>query len=248
MGEEMKNKDFYKKLISRFTELIRERKLLNERIEVKGRILKPDEAIGTPQRKDFPLLKGKEKLMEAEFKGAKGQAFTDMPENFTGTLHEIVSRPLKSNYDRAVLISSINAVCNYLGISQNNIHCKNEEPEECAKNFAAQIKEEFGSPRIAFIGYQPSMIQKLAGSFPIRVVDLDEDNIGSVKYGVKIEDGRRDIAEVLSWCDLILATGSTIANGTITNFITRKPVIFYGTTIAGTAALMGLRRFCAQSL
>lgn len=244
----MSEKDFYEELTARFTELINKHGLQNETIEVSGRVLKPNEAIGTPQRDDFPLLKGKEKLMEAEFKGARGQAFTDMPENFAGTLREIVNRPLNTNYDRAVLISSINAVCNYLGISRNNVHCKDEEPEECAESMAAQIEEEFGSPRIAFIGYQPSMIQVLAGKFTIRVVDLDEDNIGSVKYGVKIEDGKKDTAEVLEWCDLIVATGSTVANKSITNFIGEKPVIFYGTTVSGAAALMGLRRFCARSV
>ena len=244
----MGNKDFYRELTARFTDLIREHELLNERIEVQGRILNPDEAIGTPRRKDFPILKGKEKLMEATFKEARGQAFTDMPENFAGTLQEIVNRPLETNYDRAVLISSINAVCNYLNISRNNIHCKNEEPEECAGEMAAAIEEEFGSPRIAFIGYQPAMIQELAGRFTMRVVDLDEDNIGSLKYGVKIEDGRESTAELLEWCDLILATGSSVINGTITNFLTEKPVIFYGTTIAGTAALMDLRKFCARGL
>lgn len=243
--------DFYDMLTGRFAELIRDRDLFDERIEVRGRILKPDEAIGTPQRQDFPLLKGKEKLMEATFKGAGGQAFTDMPENFAGTLREIISRPLETNYDRAVLVSSINAVCSYLGLSQNNIHCKNEEPEECAAELAAAIEEEFGSPRIAFVGYQPAMIQALAASFTLRVVDLDEDNIGSVKYGVTIEDGRKDTAELLDWCDLVLATGSSVVNGTITAFLaekTGKPVIFYGTTVAGTAALMGLRKFCARGL
>ncbi|NLA27673.1 MAG: hypothetical protein GX878_09795 [Firmicutes bacterium] len=242
----MAGNDFYEELKERFAGLIREHGLLNERIEVRGRILKPDEAIGTPKRKDFPLLKGKEKLMEATFKGAKGQAFTDMPENFAGTLQEIAGRPLETNYDRAVLISSINAVCNHLGISKNNVHCKNEEPEECAADMADAIKEEFGSPRIAFIGYQPAMIQELAGSFTMRVVDLDEDNIGSVKYGIKIEDGEADTGKVLDWCDLIVATGSSVVNGTITNFLTGKPAIFYGTTIAGTAALMDLRKFCAK--
>lgn len=242
----MASEDFYKVLTSRFTELIRKHDLLNERIEVRGRILKPDEAIGTPRRKDYPLLKGKEKLMEASFRGAKGQAFTDMPENFAGTLLEIAGRPLETNYDRAVLVSSINAVCSYLGISLNNVHCKNEEPEECARELAACIKNEFGSPKIAFIGYQPAMIQGLAGNFPLRVVDLDEDNIGCVKYGVKIEDGGAATADLLNWCDLILATGSTVVNGTITDFLTAKPVIFFGTTIAGPAVLMDLRRFCAK--
>ncbi len=243
----MGNKDFYRELTARFTDLIREHDLLNERIEVRGRILEPGEAIGTPKRKDFPLLKGKEKLMEAVFRGARGQAFTDMPENFAGTLHEIVNRPLETNYDRAVLISSLNAVCSYLGATPNSVHCKNEEPEECAGEMAAAIEKEFGSPRIAFIGYQPAMIQELAGRFTMRVLDLDEDNIGSVKYGVKIEDGKSAGAEILDWCDLIVATGSTVANGTITDFLIGKPVIFFGTTIAGAAALMGLRRFCARA-
>lgn len=245
----MEQKDFYGELTGRFNELIRSHDLLDERIEVRGRILKPDEAIGTPLRKDFPLLKGKEKLMEAVFKGAKGQAFTDMPENFAGTLGEITNRPRESNYDRAVLISSINAVCNYLGVSRNNIHCKNEEPEECAAELAQKIGEEFGSPRIAFVGYQPAMIQGLAGRFTLRVVDLDGDNIGTIKFGVEIEDGRADVGGLLEWCDLVLATGSSVINGTIVNFLperTGKPAIFYGTTVAGTAALMGLRKFCAR--
>lgn len=247
----MDQKEFYQELTAKFSALIQENALLNERIEVRGRILEPGEAIGTPQRKDFPLLKGKEKLMEAVFRGAKGQAFTDMPENFAGTLREIAGRPLKTNYDRAVLISSINAVCNYLKVSQNNIHCKNEEPEECAAALALSIKEEFGSPKIAFVGYQPAMIQELAGHFEMRVVDLDEDNIGEVKYGVRIEDGRADIAGLLDWSDLVLATGSSVINGTIVNFLpekTGKPAIFYGTTVAGTAALMGLRKFCFKGL
>ncbi len=239
--------DFYKELAERFTRLILGKDMLNERIEIKGRVLKPGEAIGTPKRDDFPLLKGKEKLMEAEFKGAKGQAFSDMPENFAGTLREIVSRPLNTNYDRAVLVSSINAVCNFLGLSKNHVHCKNEEPEECAKNLALYLKEEFGSPRIAFIGYQPAMIQELSGKFSIRVVDLDEDNVGSYRYGVLIEDGKKSTEELLNWCDLILATGSTVVNGTIGQFIGEKPTIFYGTTIAGIAELMGLTRFCTES-
>jgi hypothetical protein len=242
----MDSREFYEELTKRFGELIREHDLLNEKVEIRGRILKPGEAIGSPKRGDFPLLKGKEKLMEAEFRGAKGQAFTDMPGDFSGTLSEIVSRPLETNYDRAVLVSSINAVCNYLGLSRNHVHCKDEAPEQCAGELAAAIKKEFGAPRIAFVGYQPAMVERLAGSFSIRVIDLAEDNIGTVKYGVTIEDGRKDITELLNWCHLILATGSTVVNGSIANFLIGKPVIFYGTTIAGPAALLGLRRFCPR--
>jgi hypothetical protein len=51
---------------------------------------------------------------------------------------------------------------------------------------------------------------------------------------------------VLARCDLILATGSTISNGTIKNFLRPdKPCLFYGTTLSGAAYLMGWNRYCA---
>jgi len=40
--------------------------------------LSPEEAIGNPEDRDYPLIVGKERLMQAEFRGALGQAFTDM--------------------------------------------------------------------------------------------------------------------------------------------------------------------------
>ncbi|MFA5055893.1 MAG: hypothetical protein WC562_06980 [Dehalococcoidia bacterium] len=40
-------------------------------------------------------------------------------------------------------------------------------------------------------------------------------------------------------------TGTTAANGTLGNFLgLKKPVIFYGVTISGTAKLLGLDSFC----
>jgi hypothetical protein len=43
---------------------------------------------------------------------------------------------------------------------------------------------------------------------------------------------------------VLVATGSTIANKTITNILIDKPTIFFETTLAGAAALMKLERFC----
>ena len=43
-------------------------------------------------------------------------------------------------------------------------------------------------------------------------------------------------------------TGSTLTNGTFPEFyelaLRGKEILFYGTTIAGTAALLGLKRLC----
>ena len=108
------------------------------------------------------------------------------------------------------------------------------------------MRERFGTPRIAFIGYQPAMIERLSETFSLRVVDLDKDNIGASRFGLVIE-GPEKTEDVLSWGDVILATGSTCVNGTIDTFLDNKPVVFYGVTIAGMAALRGYPRYCPCS-
>jgi hypothetical protein len=46
--------------------------LLEEPITVRARTLSVEEAIGNLEGDDFPLQKGKERLMEAEFRGGAG--------------------------------------------------------------------------------------------------------------------------------------------------------------------------------
>lgn len=55
-------------------------------VSIVSKSLTPDEAIGDTTRKDFPILIGKEIMLEADFKGSKGQAFTSTPSMFEGTL------------------------------------------------------------------------------------------------------------------------------------------------------------------
>ncbi len=236
--------NFYSELIKRFREIVETNNLLDEEIVITGRALSVKEAIGNPKRQDFPIVKGKEKLMQAEFKGYKGQAFTDMAGNFKGTLKEVLNNPLESNFDRAVLVASMNAICCYLGLIGKTIHCHDDQPEQCARELVEFIKEGFGNPRVALIGYQPAMLEKIAGSFSLRVVDLDPDNIGKIKSEVQVE-GYEATNEILEWCDVIVATGSTIVNSTITDYCKHTPALFFGTTGAAACHIMGLQRFCA---
>ncbi|HPU30557.1 MAG TPA: DUF364 domain-containing protein [Syntrophorhabdaceae bacterium] len=210
---------------------------------ISSRPLTPEEAIGRPDRTDFPLLKGKEFMIEATFRDAKGQAFTDMPGNFQGTLQDLLSLELKNNFERALFIAGFNAVMRYFGRVADTIHCKDNEPKACAEKFHTFIMEHFKRPKIAFIGYQPAMIERLSASFELRVVDLDKDNISANRFGVIIE-GPESTLDVVDWSDIILATGSTCVNNTIVNFLNKKPVIFYGVTIAGFASVYGYKRFC----
>jgi hypothetical protein len=227
----------------KFIKLIKDHGLEGEEVIVKAAALSTEQAIGNPEDKDYPLVKGEERLMQAEFRGSRGQAFTDRYGNFSGRLADIANMDLNNNFRRAIFISSLNAVMNHLGLVNQTVHCKDKQPRECAAELASYIKENYGQPKIAMVGFQPRMVEALAPQFEIRVTDMDEANIGQEKFGVKIDDPSRT-KENLEWCDIALVTGTTIVNDTVDQFLTDKPVIFYGVTIAGAAKLQGLNRFC----
>lgn len=236
--------DFYNDIKERFFNLIKDKDLISSKVEVvSARTLTPQEVIGKPERDDFPLLKGKEVMLQANFKRSLGQAFTDMPGNYSDTLKEIFDMSLDNNFKRAVFIATLNAVLRYLNYISKTVHCKDKEPAKCAAHLVDYIKGRFGNPRIAFMGMQPAMVEALVAQFEMRVVDLDPDNVGQKKYGVPIEDVAYT-KEILSWADLILATGTTVVNDTLTPLLIRKPIIFYGVTIAGVAYLKRYGQYC----
>ena len=245
----------YAKIKKKFGEIIRENKLYEENVRIMARPLTVEEAIGNPERADFPLVTGKERLMQAEFDGSIGHAFTDMYGNFNGTLRDILDMELKNNFRRAIFISTLNAVMRHLNLTSGTVHCKDNEPEDCGRDLVGFISENYGGngkPKIAFVGFQPALIEHCSKRFELRILDLDKGNIGSEKFGVKILDGKTDMKKTFEWCDLAMVTGTTVVNGTIEPILaiadeTRTPVVFYGVTIAGVAELLNLRRFCTQS-
>lgn len=238
--------EIYAELRNKTCKLCEDKGLLGEKIVVRARTLTPEEAIGNPEGDDFPLKKGKERLMQAEFRGALGQAFTDRFGDFEGTLEGLLGMPLENNYRRAVFLAAINAVLRHLGLIEGTVHCRDRGPAECADLMATHINERFGRVKITLVGFQPRMVEALSRAFPLRLLDLDPDNLGQQKSGVIVE-GPEATGEAVDWADLLVATGTTLANNTIGRFLTGKPVIFYGTTIAGPAYLMGWDRFCARS-
>ncbi|MGE5592770.1 MAG: Rossmann-like domain-containing protein [Betaproteobacteria bacterium] len=270
-------------------ELIRSYDLAADDVEVvTARPLAPEEAIGSPTRRDFPLLKGKEVMIQARFRDSSGQAYTDMPAPFQGRLADVIALPLRSNYERAVFVATCNAVMRHLGLVDHTIHCRDNEPEECARLLRERVKqltagrascgagaesrcttaatqpderaderdeEASGQrqalPRVAVIGLQPAIVSALAGAgcFQVRVTDMDPANIGTAREGVTVESADRN-PEVIGWADLVLPTGTVLANGTADGLLAvlnGKPIIFYGVTAAGPARLMGYERFCPRS-
>jgi len=226
--------------------------LLNTPLQIKIRKLPPEVAIGVNTDKDYPIYKGKEGILEAQFLTGKGQAFSPAPVDFDGELRDVLALELNGSDEaavsnRGVFLAAVNALCAHLGIAEKTVHCKDENLRECAKDLVAKIHAEYPTDtRIALIGCQPRMIEMLAPSYNLRVIDLDPENIGKPFSGVVIE-GEDRTDEALEWCDLALITGSTLANGTIDRFIGLKcKAVFFGITIAGAAALLNLPRFCAR--
>ena len=239
---------FFTVLKERFLTLLEAEGILNQEVEIGTRSLTPREAIGDTTRKDFPIITGKDVMVQAQCMGALGQAFTDAPTAFVGTLQEICDLDLsQDSHNRGLFVAALNAVMKYLGKVECTVHCRNDGPELCSFDAVQYIRETYGDPKIALIGYQPSLLERLSQNFKVEVVDLNEKNIGFERYGVTVSDGRDwSVTERLcDWADLILCTGSTICNGTIVNFLPYEgKILSFGTTLAGAAPLMDLPRLC----
>jgi len=235
--------DIICKARDKIIEIIDGMDLLEVSLSITARTLSPVEAIGKPERDDYPILKGKEVMIEADFLGSKGQAFTDHPGNYRGSLEDVLNLDYDVVFNRAIFVASINALLKHLKLVNNTVHCKDLVPKLCAENLVVNIKERFGNPKIGFIGLQPGMVEELSKEYSIRVVDLDKDNIGRKFNNTVIEDVE-NTGNVLEWCDVILATGSTVINSSYRNFLIGKPLILYGVTISGLAYLFDLDFYC----
>ena len=240
--------EFYSELKDRFSHLVRENNIDTDAILIKTRAMTVEEAIGITERKDFPIKTGNDVMIEADYLGEKGQAFTDAPVAFKGNLDDVCRLDIQSNpYDRGIFIAALNAVMKKLGLIECSVHCRNEGPEKCSFDALDYLVATYGKDiRIGQIGYQPAMFERLSAVYEMRICDLDPQNVGKVKNGVTVESGSDETRDsICTWADLVLCTGSTVCNGSIVGFLPyREKTLFYGTTLAGTAALMNLKRLC----
>ena len=246
----------------KFREIIEREGLSDVEVSVLVKALTAEEAIGKPGRRDFPILEGKERVIEARVLGWRGHAFTDSPVDFTGKLGEIVGLRLLSNSERAVYIATLNAVLGYLALAEKTVHCKDEEPEKCAKEMASYILERWGKVRVGLIGLNPAIAAELVSVFGterVKITDLNPQNIGSafakatadksVNDGVEIWDGSERGEDLVRQSDVVVITGTTLVNGTFDSIMEwvraySKDYLIYGVTAAGVCGLMGLERIC----
>jgi len=218
---------------------------------VNVRPLSSSDAIGDAKG-DFAIKKGKEYVIEAIFEDARGQAFTGKPCGWDGRLEEILSLDLSDVGNRGIFVAAMNAVLRCLGLATGTIHCRDEDPTNCGPEIAGQLDARFGSKRFGIVGLQPAILEGLAKHFSpeaVRVVDLNPDDIGCSKYGVEVWNGQTDLRRLAQWAEVGLATGSSIVNGTMDEIVrcfkdNARPLVFFGNTISGAAALLDIDRLC----
>jgi uncharacterized protein (DUF4213/DUF364 family) len=235
--------------------IITDRRFGNEAVQVKIGTLTTKQAIGNPSRRDFALLEGREVMIEAKFKGSYGQAFTDQPHEFSGSLNDVMNMGLETNGNRAAFVATLNAVTAHLRMVTGVRHCRDEEPEKCAAEIARHILTNCGKLKIGMVGYQPAILESLVSTFgadSVRCTDLNPGNVGSLKFGTEIQDGRNETERLISCCQVLLVTSSTIVNNTFDGIRAEaisqgKRLINFGVTGAGTSALLGLDRVCFQA-
>jgi len=246
---------FYNELQHRFSQLIERNDLADKTVEIKARILSSEEALGNPSRDDYPLLKGKEFLMEARFMDVSGQAYTDAPSELTTTLAEIANSKLYEPPQRALFIATLNAVVRYIDGDLKTVHCRNDEPEKCADQIIEAIRP--ADPHtVGLVGLQPAILAVLSKTYgPDNVLCVDRDTSlrGTSKHDVPILWGDEETTEmVFSRSDVVLSTGSTVVNGSLPDLLAlsekfQTPIFFYGTSVAGTARLMSLNHLCFEA-
>ena len=236
----------------KFAQIVEEKALLDAGVAVFVSALTVEQAIGRPTRRDFPIVEGKELLVEATVDGAKGHAFTDSPRGFSGTLRDVLALPLLSNQNRGVFIAVLNATLRSLGTLEASLHCRDDDPEACAKELAGCVHEKWARATVGLVGLNPAIAEALVGVLGpenVRITDLNRKNVGAVKFGVTIRDGKTQTEELIRQSRVVIVTGTTLVNGTfdsIWDWIQRhgKDYLIYGVTAAGVCALMGWDRIC----
>lgn len=246
----MTTQELYRRLRQELEDIVRKHRLNERPITLKSRGLSPEEAIGNTTRRDYPILAGREIMLQAQFGDALGQAFTDVPSDFSGTLDQILHLDVENDpYSRGLLVATLNAVMRFTGDLDHTVHCRNNELELCAEAYASYIHGHFHRPRITLVGYQPALTARLSQEFSLRVLDMNPQFVGSLRSGITIEHGGNSYQDaVLEWPDLVLCTGSTLCNGSFVDFVDiGKPVLFFGISGAAAARILGLPRFCPMS-
>lgn len=236
--------DIYKNLIDKFYELPGVSDMLSQKISIKG------DSEPEPTLMPWNYIPFKDRRPEyrvtAEFNGFRGEAYTELPMDFEGTLQEALCLPVSDKGIDARILASINAVMNSMELCAGVFPTTFDERRMYTDALYMHVSQNFGTSNIVLVGYDGYIVKKfVAEGVDFWTMDRDPDNISQDRFKhVIVNSAYYNRQACLEWGKLFIITGSTLTNGTIVQYLDQdKELLFYGITIAGAAKLLGLPWF-----
>jgi len=234
----------YEQILSAFHQLEGTDQLLTETVTVTVSE-EPEHTLRPPEDPPSTVAKP-EYCVTAQIRGVKGEAYTETPEPFCGTLQDALSIPVTEKGISAVTISAINAAMNALSLSPGVFSNDQQFHIHYADALCRYVSEHYGNTRIVLVGYDGYIVKRfMEEGLDFWTLDLNPDHITQNRFGHVIVNGaRKNRDSSLAWGRIFLVTGSSLCNGTIIPYLeSGKELLFYGVTCAGTAALLNLPWF-----
>lgn len=225
--------------------------------ELTIRPLSPGEALGTfAGQETFALARGREVLLEARVADSVGQAFTAWPSPWSGSLEAWLELDPEHPVHRPWVLAGLNALVRHCKLGEGPTrHCRNDGPARCGQTMEDRLRQMLAAGgKLLLVGFQPAILSaatRALGAERVRVLDLQPENVGRCIEGVRVLDGERDLDKALPGVRLALVTGSSWANGTFDHIAGKMgqaciPIVLFGTSASGPAALMKLERWCFE--
>ena len=244
--------ELYDQIISRFHELEGVSDLLNEKVSVSVSA-EPEKTL-RPENDPPSTVARPEYCVTAVLSGPKegrGEAYTETPVPFEGTLKEALAIPPTEEGISAVTISAINAAMNALGLTPGEFPEEAQFQASYADALCRFAMEKYGKEHLVLVGYDGYIVKRLMDEgLVFWTLDMNPDHIAQDRFDHVIVNGaKRNRESSFAWGNLFIVTGSSLCNGTIVHYLNSgKELLFYGITCAGAATLLDLPWFSPANI
>lgn len=236
--------ELHQEFVNRFVSFPGVRDLLSETVRV---VADPEpETTLLPDKEPPSLINRPEYRVTAYFHDHKGEAYTECPRDFTGTLEQLLSLPMNDQGIDARFVAAVNAVLCFLTGSPGSFPDDPNAHKIYAERICSYVKEHYGTSRIVLIGYDGYLVKQFMDEgLDFWTLDRDPNHITKNRFHhIVVNSGYYNRESSFAWGRIFLVTGSTLCNGTIIQYLNSgKELLFYGITCAGAASLLQLPWF-----
>ena len=236
--------ELYQQIISSFLELPGVGELLQEPVRVVPDVT-PEHTL-LPENDPPGLVSKPEYRVTAFFRDSAGEAYTECPQAFEGTLREALDLPVSERGISGAALAAINAVMHDLDLCPGAFPDDEQAHARYADALFRHVSERFGKDHIVLVGYDGYIVKKFVEEgMDFWTLDRNPDNITKNRFEhVIVNSGKYNREACFAWGKVILLTGSSLCNGTAVQYLDQGvPILFYGITCAGAATLLGLDWF-----